>query len=210
MPATRGTPGGPPALPTTATRADVRPREPRRGGARWKVVVPVVFAVAVAGAAGAYYFGGETVRSYFALAFGVAKPPARAEQYLGQGMTYASMKDYDNAIKEFSRAIELAPSYSVAYANRGVAYMQQKKFNKALDDLKKASELSPKDKMAHYNLAALYALQGQKDRALDSLDTALELGFDQYDALRTDPDLTSIRDNPEFRKVLEKHKVFLK
>ena len=124
-------------------------------------------------------------------------------------MNYVRMRDYDNAIVEFSRAIELAPGYAVAYSNRGVTYMQQRKYNKALDDLKKAVELSPRDKNAHYNLAALYALQGQKDRAFDSLDLALKHGFAQYDALRSDPDLQNLRGDPEFRRVLEKHKVFL-
>ncbi len=170
--------------------------------------------VLVAGGA-AFYFGGGTLegmRSFvsFVPGFGSGKPPARAEQYVGQGMTYASLKDFDNAIKEFTRAIELSPKYAVAYANRGVAYMQQKKLNLALDDLKKAAELNPQDNMVRYNLAALYTLQGQKDRALDSLDKALELGFNQYDALRNDPDLRGLRDHPEFQKVLEKHKVFLK
>jgi Flp pilus assembly protein TadD len=141
---------------------------------------------------------------------GASKPPASAEQAFGQGVTFAAMRDYDNAIKEFSRAIEISPTYAAAYANRGVAYMQQKKLNKALDDLTKATELDPKDKMAYYNLTALYAVGGQSDRAFDALDRALALGFDQYDALRTDPDLRSIRNHPDFRKVLEKHKVFLR
>lgn len=124
-------------------------------------------------------------------------------------MTYVSMRDYENALVEFSRAIELTPSYAVAYANRGVTFMQQRKYNKALDDLKKAVELSPRDKNIHYNLTALYALQGHKDRAFDSLDQALKLGFNQYDVLRSDPDLQNLRTDPEFRRVLEKHKIFL-
>ncbi len=146
-----------------------------------------------------------------------AAPPAaapvdsgRAEQHVQQGMTYVKMKDYDNAIIEFSRAIDLMPNYAVAYANRGIAYMQQRKLNKALDDLQKAAGLAPGDKSIHYNLTALYCLQGAKDRAFDSLDKAMELGFNNYDALRTDPDLDGIREDPEFRKILEKYKVFIR
>ena len=88
--------------------------------------------------------------------------------------------------------------------------MQQKKFNKAMDDLKKASEVAPNDPMVYYNLTSLYSLQNQLDRALDSLDKALELGFNDYDSLRNDPDLNSLRKHPEYRKVLEKYKVFIK
>jgi Flp pilus assembly protein TadD len=139
-----------------------------------------------------------------------AQAAARAEQHVVQGMTYIKMKDFDNAIVEFTRAIDLMPNYAVAYANRGVAYIQQQKLNKASDDLRKAVELDPGDKSIHYNLTALYCLQGAKDRAFDSLDKALELGFNNYDALRNDPDLEGIRNEAEFRKVLEKHKIFIK
>ena len=92
--------------------------------------------------------------------------------------------------------------------------MQQKKFNKALEDLKKGAELKPKDPIIHYNLAALYSLQNQLDLALDELDEALENGFNNYDALKptgakSDPDPKNLRHDPEFKKVLEKHKVFI-
>jgi|GEM_PF-2417942 len=137
-------------------------------------------------------------------------PSARAEQYVGQGMAYASLKQWDNAVQEFTHAIETSPSYAVAYANRGIAYMQQKKLNLALDDLKKAAELAPKDAMVRYNLASLYAVEGQVDRALQALNQALDLGFNQIDALRSDPDLASLRSNPEFQKILEQHKIFIK
>lgn len=135
--------------------------------------------------------------------------PTEAKLNMQQGMNYLKSHDYDNAIKEFTVAIQKHPAYDVAYSNRAVAYMQQKKFNKAMDDLKKAEEINPNNSTVHYNFMALYSLQHQLDRALDSLDRALELGFNNYDALRTDPDLVNVRKHPEFRKILEKHKVFI-
>jgi tetratricopeptide (TPR) repeat protein len=135
--------------------------------------------------------------------------PTEAKLNMQQGMNYLRSRDYDNAIKEFTVAIQKFPAYDVAYSNRAVAYMQQKKFNKAMDDLKKAEEINPKNPTVYYNFVALYSLQGQLDRALDSLDRALELGFNNYDALRTDTDLNNVRKHPEFKKILEKHKVFI-
>jgi tetratricopeptide (TPR) repeat protein len=148
---------------------------------------------------------------------------AEAKQHLQQGMTYVSLaqanpktasENYDNALLEFTNAIKLYPNYAEAYSNRGVAYMQQKKYNKAEEDLKKAAELKPKDPIIHYNLAALYSIQNKTDLSLDSLDRSLENGFNNYDALKptgkqSDPDLKNLRKDPEFRKVLEKHKVFI-
>lgn len=136
--------------------------------------------------------------------------PTEAKLNMQQGINYMRGKDWDNAIKEFTLAIQKHPTYDVAYSNRAVAYMQQKKFNKAMDDLKEGVRINPRNATLHYNFVALYSLQNQLDRALDSLDRCLELGFNNYDALRADPDLNNVRKHPEFRKILEKHKVFLK
>jgi len=87
--------------------------------------------------------------------------------------------------------------------------MQQRKFNKAEEDLRKARELNPASPSVRYNTASLYSLEGKVDLALDEIDAALARGFTDYDALRRDTDLDNVRRHPEFRKVLEKHKVFI-
>lgn len=135
--------------------------------------------------------------------------PVEAKLNMQQGMNYLKLHDYDNAIKEFTIAIQKYPNYDVAYSNRAVSYMQQKKFNKAMDDLKEAVRINPKNPTVHYNFVALYSLQNQIDRALDSLDRCLELGFNNYDALRSDTDLNNVRKHPEFRRICEKYKVFI-
>lgn len=147
-------------------------------------------------------------------------PSLEARSHIKQGFAYiaaaksaSSRTNYDenieNAVNEFSQAIAKEPGYADAYSNRAVAYMQQKKFNKAHEDLKKAVELAPKSPAVHYNLASLYSLKGDIDLALDEIDSSLASGFSDYDALRRDPDLDNVRKSPEFRKVLEKHKVFI-
>ncbi len=186
----------------TRHRGEWRLRIAGRVGAVALVLVMVLALVGVAVAG--------TTKKTPAKTQDTAAAAARAEQHVVQGMNYIKMKDFDNAIVEFTRATELMPNYAVAYSNRGVAYIQQRKLNKASDDLLKAAQLAPKDKNVHYNLTALYCLQGAKDRAFDSLDKALENGFDNYDALRSDPDIEGIRNDPEFRKTLEKHKIFIR
>lgn len=135
--------------------------------------------------------------------------PLEAKINLQQGLNYVKLKDYENAIKEFTLAIQKYPNYAVAYSGRAVAYMQQKKFNKAHEDLKKAVELAPNDPIIHYNLAALYSLTNKLDLALEALDRSLQLGFNDYESLRNDPDIKNLRKHPEFKRVLEKNKVFL-
>jgi tetratricopeptide (TPR) repeat protein len=132
-----------------------------------------------------------------------------ARQRFQQGMSFASTNRLDEAIQEFSAAIQLDPQYAAADGNRGVAYIQQKKYNKALEDLKEAVKRDPDNPVALYNLTVVHTLQKNLDLALDTLDRALEKGFKNYDALRHDGDLTELRKHPEFRKLLERRGIFL-
>jgi len=118
-------------------------------------------------------------------------------------------ENINNAINEFSNAIKKDPGYATAYSNRSVAYMMQKKYNLALDDLKKAKELKPSDPAVRYNTAACHSLMGNVDLAFVELDAALANGFNDYDSLRKDPDLANMRKHPDWRKTLEKYKVFI-
>jgi len=118
-------------------------------------------------------------------------------------------ENIENAINEFSNAIKKDPNYAEAYSNRATAYMMQKKYNKALDDLKKAKELKPESASIRYNLACVHSLMGNVDYGLDELDAALARGFNDYGALRKDPDLNNLRKHKEWRPILEKHKVFI-
>lgn len=153
------------------------------------------------------------------VAAGRREPSLEVRSHIKQAFSYVSMaknahganreENIDNALKEFSLAIQKDPQYAEAYSSRAVAYMQQQKFNKAEEDLRKAKELSPDSPSVRYNLASLHSLKGNVDLALDEIDAALAKGFTDYDALRRDPDLDNLRKHPEFRKILEKHKVFI-
>jgi tetratricopeptide (TPR) repeat protein len=146
-------------------------------------------------------------------------PSQDVKAHLDKGMSYVSVakgspgtfnENIENAVNEFSNAINKDPSYAEAYSNRAVAYMMQKKYNKALDDLKKAKELKPDSATIRYNLASVHSLMGNVDYGMDELDAALDKGFSDYDSLRKDPDINNLRKHKDFQKVLEKHKVFIK
>ena len=148
------------------------------------------------------------------------EPSLEVRAHSTQAFSYISMaknardatiraENIDNALREFSMAIQKDPKYAEAYSNRAATYMQLKKFNKAEEDLRKAKELAPESASIRYNYASLHSLNGNVDLALDEIDAALTKGFSDYDALRLDPDLVNLRKHPEFRKILEKHKVFI-
>lgn len=64
--------------------------------------------------------------------------------------------------------------------------------------------LLPEDALAHYNLACSLALSRQPTAALRRLDRAVELGYADADWMAEDPDLASLRQRPEFRRLLRR------
>lgn len=149
-----------------------------------------------------------------------AGPSLEVQSHIRQAFSYLStakaarevairQENIENALREFDLAVKKDPGYAEAYSNRAAAYMLQQKFNKAEEDLRKARELNPDSPSVRYNFASLHSLRGNVDLALDEIDAALSKGFTDYDALRDDPDLANLRRHPEFRKILEKHKVFI-
>jgi tetratricopeptide (TPR) repeat protein len=55
-----------------------------------------------------------------------------------------------------------------------------------------------------YNLACTYALARKTDQAISYLDRSIKEGFDQFDWAKNDPDLESIRDLDQFKKLVNK------
>jgi len=53
-----------------------------------------------------------------------------------------------------------------------------------------------------YDLACSYALLGRNDEALVELNRAVDLGFDDEEHLREDPDLAGLRLDPRFAELL--------
>ncbi len=48
-----------------------------------------------------------------------------AETYYNRGNAYGKKGQYDKAISDYTKAIEINPSYAKAYYNRGVAYIKE-------------------------------------------------------------------------------------
>ena len=98
-----------------------------------------------------------------------------ATRYNNRGIAYGNKGDYDKAIADHNKAIELDPKYAKAYNNRG-ADNADRDYEKALADYNKAIELDPKYAMAYLNRGNIYRKKkGDYDRAIIEYNTALEI-----------------------------------
>jgi len=89
---------------------------------------------------------------------------------------YFELKQYDNALTQSKKAVELAPDNAAAWSNLGALYYMTDKPWDAIAAYKKALELDPNQPAAMINLGTLYLAQaGRLDEAIEALKKAQEL-----------------------------------
>jgi TM2 domain-containing membrane protein YozV len=71
-------------------------------------------------------------------------------------------------------------------------------YDGAIEDFGKTIALDNKDIAVHWNLACLYSLTEQKELAFYHLQIAVELGYKDYEKIRTHDALSYLRVQPEF------------
>jgi len=102
-------------------------------------------------------------------------PGIQAADYHQRAAIYLSMGEYDKAIQEYDKALELDPTYVPAYYDRGVAHAQQQHYADAIADFSEVIALDAQHAGAYYNRGLVYARQNAFDQALADYDQALAL-----------------------------------
>lgn len=92
----------------------------------------------------------------------IPSPPApNATFYRARANSHIVKAEYELAVADYDKAIELSPKESMAYFNRGDSYEKMGNFQKAIDDYQKAVELDVNNEPAKNNLLRLQAEQSK-------------------------------------------------
>jgi tetratricopeptide (TPR) repeat protein len=95
-----------------------------------------------------------------------------------RGTLYAGKGDYDKAIADYSKAIEINPRDADVYSNRGAAYADGKgQYDKAIADYSKALEINPRYGLASGNRLVAYIEKKEYEKAWDDVNRAQDLGI---------------------------------
>jgi tetratricopeptide (TPR) repeat protein len=98
-----------------------------------------------------------------------------ARIYRGRGRGYMNLKQYQQAIADFDRAIELDPTDVITYINRGRLYFGLKKYEETIASLERALELDPENGTAYYYLGLVYRDLNEYQQAIAKFDRIVEL-----------------------------------
>ena len=97
-----------------------------------------------------------------------------SKQYMKAGEEFLRKMNFDDAIEQFTKAIELDPDFDKAYIQRALAYIQLKDFEKAAIDFDRAIVFNEKDGELYYLSGNSYYQLGDNEMALERLNNAID------------------------------------
>ena len=92
--------------------------------------------------------------------------------FLIAGYVHTDRNEYETAVREFTRALEIDPKMAVGYMNRGYVYNDMRLPTKAEQDFRKALALNPQYGEAHLGLAYALLQLRRSAAALKEADAA--------------------------------------
>ena len=98
------------------------------------------------------------------------------DQLFKSAVAYLNTGNYQRAVDEFTKAIELNPKVPTNYNNRGVAHNKLSNHSQALDDYDTAIRLKPDYAIAYFNRGNVYGKIGNNTHAIEDYKTAARLG----------------------------------
>lgn len=81
-------------------------------------------------------------------------------------------------------------------------YTKNGQFAEGLSVDQQLCQRLPNDDLAWYNLGCSYSLTNQPDEAFEALTKAVELGYGDYDWMKSDPDLSNLHKDLRFESLL--------
>ncbi len=104
---------------------------------------------------------------------------------------------------EFYRSIlEADPNYYEVLRVLASNLAAKGLYEESLEIDQRLVRLRPTDQIALYNLACSFSMVGMIDLSLESLRRAIESGYDEFEYMQYDADLTSLRQDPRFGELL--------
>ena len=99
-----------------------------------------------------------------------------ATNFYNSGVEKYEKDDYQGAIADWSKAIEINPKYAYAYSNRGSAKDELGDYQGAIADYTKALEINPQDASAYLNRGIARELLNDLEGACDDWRKSVNLG----------------------------------
>lgn len=120
------------------------------------------------------------------------------EQQMAQQNQEARARMRPTAPPQYQKPTQSTVSQKETFKQSALAKFKDFDYQGATEDFGMALAIDPADVAVHWNLSCCYSLMEQKELAFYHLQKATELGFKDYDKIKTHDALAFLRVQPEF------------
>lgn len=105
-----------------------------------------------------------------------------ARVFNNNGVEFVSQAEYEDAAKEFQKALAVDPDFHIARYNLALAYYNMGRVKEAISEFEYLINSAYYFVNAHYNLGTIYLREGMIDKATEQLKIVAELEPDHAEA----------------------------
>ncbi len=84
-------------------------------------------------------------------------------------------RQWDEAIAECDKALEMNHKFAMAYIDRGIAYVGKREYGRAIADFNKAIEINPRLPGFYLSRGIVYSYKGEYDKAISDFDKTIDI-----------------------------------
>ena len=99
--------------------------------------------------------------------------PAIADPYLGRGKKYLQQGNYQEALGDFNKALDIKPNYLQAHLFKAETHLKVSQTDSAMNSYETALKITPEDIPLNIRVAQLYYMQGRYPAMRVVLDKAI-------------------------------------
>ncbi len=127
--------------------------------------------------------------------------------YNNLGNVFKAQRKFEDAKKNYNKALEINPSFTNAMVNLGNLYYEMNDYQKAIDNYLKSLKIDNQNALAHYNLGLVYQSIGEFDVSQKAFEKVLKINPTNTNADKMISRSTKYtKDHPHLRKMEEKLK----
>ncbi|OFY67585.1 MAG: hypothetical protein A3H98_03620 [Bacteroidetes bacterium RIFCSPLOWO2_02_FULL_36_8] len=108
--------------------------------------------------------------------------PDFPDSYNNRGDEYYRMENYELALKDFLKTVQLKPDYALAWENCGNAHYRLGFYKESVEEFKVALKLNPDNMMSYYNRGLAFSALGEFENAVNDFDKAITMQPDYASA----------------------------
>ncbi len=142
-----------------------------------------------------------------------------AQAYSGRAHGHLQLDSFPAAREDYERAVELDPDDDIAVTGLAIVYTRLGDVSRGIETVEGVAKLFDEENRFAYNRACVYGravenllqqpptperdtqLQASRAAAISAIERAIELGFEDLEWLREDPDLKPLHDLDEFQQI---------